>query len=79
MNERDILDVSRFLGEQIKNLHCLPIPRVHSAVNGKSQPEIVPSGNHNKLWAFKVMGEWSLFIGTMRRQQRDIIAEMEEW
>ena len=79
MNERGILDFGSFLGEQIKSLHCLPLPQVHSVVNGKSQQEIVPFDNHHKPWAIKVMGEWALFIGMMRRQQRDIVAELEEW
>jgi hypothetical protein len=79
MKKEDILKFSSFLGEHVKNLHSLPIPRVHSVVNGKHQLKLGQLDKKHSPWtSTKVSGEWSLFIGMMRRQRQSIISDLEE-
>ncbi|CAA0840479.1 F-box protein [Striga hermonthica] len=61
----DVLNLASFLGEQLHNLHVLPIP-------GASQI----NGNAGRI---DHSAEWRLLITILNRERKDILNHLSEW
>lgn len=91
MNKDHLLALAHFLGDQIRLLHCLPIPQLPS-IQGKgaeSNPCVEKQENNRtnytndsdpqENWICKVPQEWQLFVGMMRKQREHACDSLESW
>ncbi|GFP93353.1 F-box protein at1g78280 [Phtheirospermum japonicum] len=75
----DALNLASFLGEQLHNLHVLPVPcpSIHDSVG---EDYIQPSHGNGNV-ADKIVGpaEWKLFVSTLNRKRKGVSKRLSEW
>ncbi|KAK6116151.1 hypothetical protein DH2020_008420 [Rehmannia glutinosa] len=79
LSSEDVLNLASFLGEQLHNLHLLPVPcpSPHDSVR---EAYIQPSHvNGNAADRIDHSGEWKLFVSTLNRKRKDVLRRLAEW
>ncbi|KAK1287804.1 F-box protein [Acorus calamus] len=92
--KEDILNLSSFLGDKVRNLHLFPLPPMESLISpddeGKvhqnrrlnGQDEGLPHANASIMAVpecLTVPFEWRLFIASMSRRKRDLLSRLAKW
>ncbi|KAF5193236.1 Bifunctional arginine demethylase and lysyl-hydroxylase jmjd6 [Thalictrum thalictroides] len=78
----DGLNLASFLGDQLRNLHVLPVPPYNYFNCDKQKLDNEPSVDvfgeavHKKI---SVPGEWWLFIETLTRRKKDVSSRLAKW
>ncbi|OUZ99609.1 F-box domain [Macleaya cordata] len=81
----DNLTLASFLGEQLRNLHLLPLPPLHSFMdcnnNQKmgSKPYLVNGSVEADIKRFSIPKEWEVFINTMTKRKKDVSSTLTKW
>ncbi|KAM7516848.1 hypothetical protein LguiA_006431 [Lonicera macranthoides] len=85
LSKEEILNLASFLGEQLRNLHFLPLPPLKNSTFLDSKPKIeFPHGNNGFLEEdtnnkIRIPAEWEVSIRTLNRKKKDITSRLTKW
>ena len=85
LSKEEILNLASFLGEQLRNLHFLPLPPLKNSTFLDSKPKIeLPHGNNGFLEEdtnnkIRIPAEWEVSIRTLNRKKKDVTSRLTKW
>lgn len=85
MSWDDNLNLASFLGEQLQNLHLLPLPPLHSSTDSYNkqtmEAQLHQSNGDAEAGAemCSVPEEWKLFLKTLVKRKKAISSTLTEW
>ncbi|XP_010273004.1 PREDICTED: F-box protein At1g78280 [Nelumbo nucifera] len=77
----DDLNLASFLGNQLRNLHLLPVPALDESICSDSQRKIdLPLVTFTEVTErFRVPAEWVIFVETMTKKKKDVTSRLARW
>ncbi|XP_052202408.1 lysine-specific demethylase JMJ21 [Diospyros lotus] len=79
----DNLNLASFLGEQVRNLHLLPVPSLDASrlANFEEKMEYPCGDGLLEVVTYKlsVLVEWDFFIKTLMRRKKDVSSRLTKW
>ncbi|KAK4489957.1 hypothetical protein RD792_000611 [Penstemon davidsonii] len=85
LSSEDTLNLASFLGEQLRNLHLLPVPQPsHDILRRMVQENNIQLSYGNEFSdniAEKIdnLAEWKLFLSILNRKRKDVTHHLKEW
>ncbi|XP_077249906.1 transferases, transferring glycosyl groups isoform X2 [Tasmannia lanceolata] len=74
-----VLNLASFLGDQLRNLHLLPLPSLHDALCSDVKQKIDLTRTTINNLSFSIPVEWELFIGTIAKRKKDVSDRLAKW
>lgn len=79
----DTLNLASFLGEQLRNLHLLPLPSLNAATFVNTEQEIEDHWVNDLMEAvtekLSIPVEWNFFIRTLTKRRKDVSSRLTKW
>lgn len=82
LSSEDALNLASFLGEQLHNLHLLPVPSPspNDSILVVRENYMQPSqGNGFSENGIEHPSEWELFVSILNRKRKDVTKRLSEW
>lgn len=71
----DIQYLASFLGEQLHNLHLLPVPQLKDSTFSLGNIQFEKDSSQK----IGIPVEWELFISTLNRKKNDVCSRLTKW
>lgn len=71
----DIQYLASFLGEQLHNLHLLPVPHLKDSTFSLGNIKFEKDASEKIC----IPVEWELFISTLNRKKNDVCSRLTKW
>ncbi|XVE95270.1 hypothetical protein REPUB_Repub02eG0081900 [Reevesia pubescens] len=78
----DVLNLTSFLGEQLRNLHILPYPSFSNSTVSEKKREFSFANGMNMDFASHesdIPVEWEIFVRTLSRKKKDVSSRLNKW
>ncbi|KAI3460046.1 hypothetical protein Pfo_016709 [Paulownia fortunei] len=85
LSSEDALNLASFLGEQLHNLHLLPVPclfpndSIIMVREDFKQPSHVNGFSENAADKIDRPAEWKLFVSILNRKRKNLLSRLAEW
>ena len=83
MSLENALDFASFLGEQLHNLHVLPLPQIanFTLANMRKELGLAPSNNLMEIDSLDSDGDamWEIFLHSLDRRKKDVVSHLTKW
>ncbi|XP_059460654.1 lysine-specific demethylase JMJ21 isoform X2 [Corylus avellana] len=79
----DTLSLASFLGEQLRNVHLLPLPPFNHSIFSDIELKLQLPFTNGFMEAVpinsKISAEWEIFIRTLMRKKKDVSSRLSKW